>query len=39
MKSGFNVGADVKYYLGKKRNVGITLSGAYNAIFIQVIFQ
>lgn len=30
-KSGFNVGADVKYYLGKKRNVGITLSGTYNA--------
>lgn len=30
-KSGFNVGADVKYYLGKKRNVGITLSGAYNS--------
>lgn len=31
MKSGFNVGADVKYYLGKKRNVGLTLSGAYNS--------
>jgi len=31
MKSGFNAGADVKYYLGKKRNVGITLSGAYNS--------
>lgn len=30
-KSGFNAGADVKYYLGKKRNVGITLSGAYNS--------
>ncbi len=30
-KSGFNVGADVKYYLGKKRNVGITLGGSYNA--------
>ncbi|MBZ0204016.1 MAG: outer membrane beta-barrel protein [Ignavibacteria bacterium] len=30
-KSGFNIGADVKYYLGKKRNVGITLGGSYNA--------
>jgi len=30
-KSGFNAGADVKYYLGKKRNVGITLSGTYNS--------
>jgi opacity protein-like surface antigen len=29
-KSGFNAGADVKYYLGKKRNVGITLSLGYN---------
>ncbi len=29
-KSGFNIGADVKYYLGKKRNAGITLSGSYN---------
>ena len=25
MKSGFNAGVDVKYFLGKKRNVGITL--------------
>lgn len=30
MKSGFNAGADVKYYLGKKRNVGITLGLTYN---------
>ncbi len=30
MKSGFNAGADVKYYLGKKRNVGITLGLNYN---------
>lgn len=30
-KSGFNAGADVKYFLGKKRNVGVTLSGAYNS--------
>jgi len=30
-KSGFNVGADGKYFLGKKRNVGITLSAGYNA--------
>lgn len=30
MKNGFNFGADAKYYLGKKRNVGITLSLAYN---------
>ncbi len=30
MKSGFNVGADAKYYLGKKRNVGITLGLNYN---------
>jgi opacity protein-like surface antigen len=30
MKQGFNVGADVKYYLGKKRNVGITLGLNYN---------
>jgi opacity protein-like surface antigen len=30
MKNGFNVGADAKYYLGKKRNVGITLSLAYH---------
>jgi opacity protein-like surface antigen len=29
-KSGFNVGADGKYYLGKKRNVGVTLSLGYN---------
>lgn len=31
MKSGFNAGADVKYYLGKKRNVGITLGLTYNS--------
>lgn len=30
MKSGYNVGADVKYFLGKKRNVGITLGLNYN---------
>ena len=30
-KSGYNFGADGKYYLGKKRNVGITLSANYNA--------
>lgn len=30
MKSGFNAGADVKYFLGKKRNVGITLGLTYN---------
>lgn len=30
-KSGFNVGADGKYFLGKKRNVGITLSAGYNS--------
>jgi len=30
-KSGFNAGADVKYFLGKKRNVGITLSLGYNS--------
>lgn len=30
MKTGFNAGADVKYYLGKKRNVGITLGLNYN---------
>ncbi len=29
-KSGFNAGADVKYYLGKKRNFGVTLSGGYH---------
>ncbi len=29
-KSGFNIGADGKYYLGKKRNVGITVSLSYN---------
>jgi len=29
-KSGFNAGADVAYYLGKKRNVGITLSVGYH---------
>jgi len=29
-KSGFNVGADGKYFLGKKRNVGITLSLGYH---------
>jgi outer membrane protein W len=31
MKNGFNAGADVKYYLGKKRNVGITLALGYNS--------
>jgi len=31
MKSGFNGGADVAYNLGKKRNVGITLSVGYHA--------
>ena len=31
MKSGFHAGVDGKYYLGKKRNVGITLSGGYNS--------
>lgn len=31
MKSGFNAGADVKYFLGKKRNVGITLGLTYNS--------
>lgn len=31
MKSGFSIGADGKYFLGKKRNVGITLSLGYNA--------
>ena len=30
-KSGFVVGADGKYFLGKKRNVGITLSLGYNS--------
>lgn len=30
MKQGFNFGADVKYYLGKKRNVGVTLGLGYN---------
>lgn len=30
-KSGFNAGVDGKYFLGKKRNVGITFSGAYNS--------
>lgn len=30
MKQGFNFGADAKYYLGKKRNVGITLGLNYN---------
>ncbi len=29
MKLGFGFGADGKYYLGKKRNVGITLSAGY----------
>jgi len=29
MKMGFGFGADAKYYLGKKRNVGITLSLGY----------
>jgi len=29
MKQGFGFGADVKYYLGKKRNVGITLGLGY----------
>jgi outer membrane protein W len=31
MKSGWNAGADGKYYLGKKRNVGITLSLGYHS--------
>lgn len=31
MKNGFNAGADLKYYLGKKRNVGLTLSVGYNS--------
>lgn len=31
MKNGFNAGADVKYFLGKKRNVGITLGLTYNS--------
>lgn len=30
MKSGFNSGLDFKYFLGKKRNVGITLGLNYN---------
>ena len=30
MKQGFGFGADAKYYLGKKRNVGITLDLMYN---------
>lgn len=30
MKSGFNGGLDLKYYLGKKRNVGVTLGLNYN---------
>lgn len=29
IKQGINFGADVKYYLGKKRNVGITLGLGY----------
>lgn len=29
IKQGFNFGADAKYYLGKKRNVGITLGLGY----------
>lgn len=29
MKQGFGFGADAKYYLGKKRNVGITLGLGY----------
>jgi outer membrane protein W len=30
MKMGYGFGADAKYYLGKKRNVGITLDLGYN---------
>jgi opacity protein-like surface antigen len=30
MKSGFNAGADFKYFLGKKRNVGLLINAAYN---------
>lgn len=30
MKQGFGFGADAKYYLGKKRNLGITLDLMYN---------
>jgi outer membrane protein W len=30
INQGFGVGADAKYYLGKKRNVGITLDLMYN---------
>lgn len=30
MKSGFNGGLDFKYFLGKKRNVGVTLGLNYN---------
>lgn len=30
MKSGFNAGADFKYFLGKKRNIGLLLNAAYN---------
>lgn len=29
-KSGFNAGADFKYFLGKKRNLGLVLNAAYN---------
>lgn len=31
MKSGFNAGADFKYFLGKKRNIGLLLNAAYNS--------
>ncbi len=30
MKSGFNAGADIKYFPGKKRNIGLLLIAAYN---------
>jgi len=30
MESGFNAGADFKYFLGKKRNIGLLLNVAYN---------
>jgi len=30
MKSGFNAGADFKYFLGKKRNIGLLINAAYN---------
>lgn len=31
MKSGFNAGADLKYFPGKKRNIGLLLNAAYNS--------